>query len=221
MKVSRALVVTTAGVGYPALVAVMAAGIMTFTAAKVFAESAAPPPLCSEPSITKCGSASEQCTDCGWATCGCLVRSCFDDAGTIQQAPQCVALVSCDEARFKDCAGKAAGESCGEGKSCSVVQDLPGCHHLDGGAWTYQAAATVCGPSSVGASSDSGATDEGGAGTSKNDGGGDGGTSSSNLTDDDSGCSLGGVGVGQVPALSPLVAISLALLSRARRRSRR
>lgn len=142
MKPSRVLVAALSGVAYPSLIAVVATGILTFTAATVFAESSMPI-SCTDPPITECSgsTAMAQCSSCTSSACACIPWFCTGDGGSTSML-QCMDIATCDEARFADCAGKATGEACGSNKECVPSR----CAVLDGGAWGFDESALVCVP---------------------------------------------------------------------------
>lgn len=133
MKISRLLAATVPGVVYPSLVAVVAAGVFTFTATKVFAESA-PLPACSHPEFSECSTELAACTTCGSSACACVSSVCWADAGQTESKLACqdMGAWTCDGPRFANCAGKVENEACGDASHCVTTG---GCRFLDSGTW--------------------------------------------------------------------------------------
>ncbi|MBN9167525.1 MAG: hypothetical protein BGO98_14160 [Myxococcales bacterium 68-20] len=142
MRPSRVLVAALSGVAYPSLIAVVATGILTFTAATVFAESSVAT-FCSDPLLTECSGSTEmaQCSSCTSSACACIPWDCRGDRG-LESRLGCAAIATCDEARFTDCAGKTTGDTCGPNKECVPSR----CGILDGGAWSFDQNAHDCVP---------------------------------------------------------------------------
>lgn len=213
MKIARALVAGVSGVGYPFLVGAVAAGVLTFTTARVFAESATAP-VCDGPAFEQCSGATKlaKCAQC--ESCGCVEANiCFGDGGfEPTSALFCQPLVTCDHAVVAACAGKEAGEWCAPFQACASGD----CAVLDGGSWTatptlHCAQSGTAGPLPPDASTeDAGATGTDDAGSPP---------SAAPLSSEDSGCSLvGPIGTGTSVLASAGLTLGMALLWRLRRR---
>jgi hypothetical protein len=136
VKISRALVAVVSGFGYPSVVAVVAAGVLTFTTARVFAEAATLPSSCGDPGFSECSASPElaQCANCGSSSCGCVRGNfCMNEAGSVEPTTDlfCAQLATCELPIFTECAGKTEGEWCGPYRACAQTS----CAVLDGGAW--------------------------------------------------------------------------------------
>ncbi|MDF2694037.1 MAG: hypothetical protein K0S65_2420 [Labilithrix sp.] len=217
MKISRALVAAVSGVGYPSLVAAVAASVLTFTTARVFAESAPLPPYCDDPHFAECSGSAEldKCATC--ENCGCVEATrCTTEAGAWEptSALICAPLVACEDAVITSCVGKNAGDWCGPYMACAPSG---GCAVLDGGSWTlktslYCARSGSAGPTPPDASSPD---------ASKGPDTSDAGPSPSDPSPSaDSGCALVAAGTGSSVLASGSLTLGVVLLWRLRRRRR-
>jgi MYXO-CTERM domain-containing protein len=207
MRTARIVAAAAVGISYPSLVATIAAGILTFTAARVFAESG-PLFLCSDPRVTECLAESVQCSSCGGAACKCEPTRCVDGGERLVLAFRCGPVSNrCEEARFEDCKGKSDGAACGAGSARCVpgyCEDL-----LDGSFAPRGALACETPPTATDAATEVDASNDAEAG----------GAPASPNRSDDSGCSTT-PGSTAAPLAGGSVTLGLMLLWRLRRRWR-
>jgi hypothetical protein len=222
MRPARIFAATAIGISYPSLLGVVAAGVLTFTVARVYAESA---PLfqCSDPRVTECAdaAASASCTACGTSPCKCQSWVCSDGGPTLPSALVCLPVNnSCEGSQFADCANKSDGDSCGASRRC-----VPGgCDALVDGSFENRTA-LVCianaGPDAA-PDADADAADPQSPGSARGPGGGDGGNASAApaAAPSDSGCAATPESTTPGAVAGASATLALFLLWRKRRQAR-
>lgn len=134
MRIARSLVAVASSLLWPTVVVAIPVGI-TFSAARVYAESGvAPPPSCSGSTATICAGRDDmQACDCGKGIdCACTESSCSTNSG-VSTALMCQPVASCRRLSVAPCEGKAVGEACTQTDTLGAPGPSGTCEEISGG----------------------------------------------------------------------------------------
>lgn len=225
----RWLVGSLSSLVWPAVVVLIPAGI-TFAAARVYAEGAAPPPKCDQASVTTCAGKTPfaQCASgfYGGGPGVCFASQCVD-GGDSGAALNCLDVQFCKDVSDQDCRSRTLNADCNDaGGTCKSVTGMMGepqsaCYELDAGIGV-ESVLLKCVPKDGGPSgaSSSSSGDNGGTSGSTYVPGPDKvpGSSSSSGSTDDSGCSTTSSNTSTLPLIAAPLAIGLLFALRKKRK---
>lgn len=208
MHIARSILAAVSSIIWPAVVVVIPMGI-TFSAARVYAESGvAPPPACTDSKVTACADAGamQTCECAKGFECACTPKQCSATSGGVSEALVCESLTTCSGYSIAPCAGKAAGASCAQTDTAGTATGPGTCGILSNGCFAKNPAGayeTTFPLACAADAKDSGASNAPSGGT------------------DDSGCSMTPGTTGDSTLVGIPLGLGLALALACRRKRRR